>query len=355
MKNRKILHVIDYVGIGGAQSLLRDFFELQKFNENIFIYPLRKKYSNDKIIHRNYIDTKSHSKYSLSPFWDIYKIIKDNNIEILHCHLFRSQVFGWIIKTVFFDKKIKIVFHEHGQVLQNDFYYKLLMRVLKVDLWIAVSEACLQNIKNKLYIPEKKIIKLFNFIDIKKFIFPIKKSKLLSEKKEIIIGFVGRLEEVKGANLLVNIVKVLPKNITIFIVGTGSLEMKIKEKIKKEKLEKRFYFLGYCNDMKEIYSKLDILLIPSLSESFGLVALEAQACKVPVVASNIQGLNEVLKHKINSLLFRVQDIDSIKENILEIISNDRLREEIVEEGFKSVKEYSFESFLIKLSKIYDKL
>ena len=94
----KVLHIIDTLWQGGAQSLLKSLFENQKDNPDIFLYSLRTREFNLDIDHPNVIANISTSRFSLRPLKTIREIIRTHQIDILHCHLPRSHVFGYIIR-----------------------------------------------------------------------------------------------------------------------------------------------------------------------------------------------------------------------------------------------------------------
>src|SRR3989344_3696257 len=112
----KILHLIDSLGLGGAQTVVKGIFENQRKNKDIFLYVLRKREINIDVDHPNVKIFNSNKKYSLASIQELRNLIEKEQISIIHCHLFRSQVFGWILKRFYFPN-IKLIFHEHGQIL----------------------------------------------------------------------------------------------------------------------------------------------------------------------------------------------------------------------------------------------
>src|SRR3989338_4867280 len=161
----KILHIIDSLGLGGAQTVVKGIFEKQPKNKDIFLYALRKREITTKIKNKNVKIFNSTSKYSLEPIKELRKLIEKEKIDILHCHLFRAQVLGWILKRFYFPK-IKLIMHEHGQIFQNDIHYNFLMSKMQkeVNLFIAVSKATKQKLIEKAKIDPKKITVLYNFV-----------------------------------------------------------------------------------------------------------------------------------------------------------------------------------------------
>jgi len=116
----KILHIIDSLGLGGAQTVVRGIFESQKDNRDIFLFALRRRDITMEIDHINVKIFNSNKKYSFKPLIKLKELIRKEGIEVLHCHLFKSQLFGVIIK-IFYFPKIKIIFQEHGKIFSKIF------------------------------------------------------------------------------------------------------------------------------------------------------------------------------------------------------------------------------------------
>lgn len=195
----KILHIVDTIWLWWAQTVVKWIFEKQKDNSNIFLYALRKKDINIEINHQNIFSNNSKNKFSF-PLFKLRKFIKENNIEILHCHLAKSQIIWWVLKTLFFPN-IKLVFHEHGEIFQDWKIYPFLMNIFKnkVDLYFAVSKATKKYILQKTNFQEEKIKLLYNFVDLDKFKkienFNIEKErkKYWITKNDFVIWFASRI------------------------------------------------------------------------------------------------------------------------------------------------------------------
>ena len=355
----KCLHIIDSFGLGGAQTVVKGIFEKQKENKDIFLFVLRKRDITTKISHKNKFICTSKAKYSFKPIKELRKVIKENNIEILHCHLFRSQVFGWILKKIYFPN-IKLIIHEHGQIFQKDWHYNQFMKIAQkqADLFIAVSNATKKELIDKANISKNKIKILYNFVDLDKFNrinitgnIEKEREKIGIKKDEYVIGFVGRLNKVKGCEYLIKALPYLKFKYKVLITGDGPEKEKLEKLCKKLNVENNIIFLSY-REALEVYSILDCLIVPSIYESFGLSVIEAQACKIPVIASNLLSLNEIIEDGENGLLFKQKDEIDLVEKIMLIYNDKDMRDNIIEKGLKNVKKYSLDNYLVKLNIIY---
>lgn len=359
----KVLHIIDSLGLGGAQTVIKGIFESQRKNRNIFLFVLRKREINIEINHPNIKIFNSKAKYSLKPIKELREIIEKNKINVLHCHLFRSQFIGWRLKIKYFPK-IKLIFHEHGEIFQNHLIYDYFMRKSKeeADLVIAVSKATKNELIERAKINSDKIKVLYNFVDLERF-NPKKvkinvkkeKEKLGIKKDDFIIGFVGRLSKVKNCKYLIRALPILDFPYKVLIAGDGTERYKLERLAKKLGVYNKIIFLGYRSDVVFIYTLIDILVIPSLSESFGISLIEAQAMEVPVIASNVPALNEIIKDKQNGLLFEVKNSQDLAQKIELISKNEELGKELIKKGLETVKKYDLNNYNKKLNRLYGEL
>lgn len=360
-----ILHVIDHMGIGGAQTILKGIFERDASRKDLFCYSLRIDKFENKIDHPNVRYYKGHSRFNVNSLFELREFVNDNNIEILHCHLLKSMIFGYLLKLLFF-KNIKLIFHEHGRIFQDQSFYKSFIKLSKntVDLHIAVSEATEKQLIDNAGIDKYRTKVLLNFVDIDYFSSQRTLSRKFEERKKIglnendfVLGYAGRHIKRKGCLDLIQAMEELKKfeNIKLLMAGDGPEKEENIRLVKKLGLEKRIIFLGYISDIRWLYSAIDCFVIPSRWEPFGIVALEAYASGVPVIASNVVGLNEVVNDKKNGLLFEPQNMKDMSKKIELLYENSNLRNEIIKNGLETVKNYSLEKYLLNLNSIYRSL
>ena len=356
----KILHIIDTLGPGGAQILLKGIFEKYQ-NSNFYLFVLRKTDTIIPINHTNVIFSKSYFKYSIKSFCELKKIISKNKIDILHCHLLKSQIFTFVLKQLFFPK-IKVIFHEHGEIFINNrtiFKYFMKNSQKKVNLYVATSNATKNALVSKTEIDKTKITVLFNYILSENFTkkqikinIPEIKLKYNISKHEIILGYAGRLSQEKGCEYLIKSLPFVDKKIKLLIAGERKEEKNLKQIIRNLKIEKKVIFLGYITDMMTFYPLIDIFIIPSEHESFGLTAIESQAMGIPVIASNIPGLNEIVEDKKNGLLFEAKKLKDLAQKINTLINNQNIKEDLIKGGLENAKKYQIEDYYQKLLNIY---
>ncbi|WP_213348407.1 glycosyltransferase [Candidatus Vampirococcus lugosii] len=353
--------MVDTLGLGGTQTVVKGIFEKQKNNSNIFLYALRKRDINIEIDHQNVFTYDSKNKFSF-PLFKLRKFIKENNIEILHCHLAKSQIMGGVLKTLFFPN-IKLVLHEHGAIFNDGKIYPFFMNLFKnkVNLYIAVSNAIKKAILQKTKYDNNKVKVLYNFVDLDKFKkienFDIEteRKKYSLDKNDFVIGFASRLNEAKGWKEFVNSAKNLIKkgyDIKFLVAGDGPDKEKLLEEIKGIS---NIQYIGYVNNMVSFYNILDCFVFPSHREALPMTILEVNGIGIPLVASNISGINEIMMDNKNSLLFEKQNVEDLIKSIIKLYEDLNLRNDLIKNGLEEVRKYSLEKYLVELNNLYNNL
>lgn len=134
--------------------------------------------------------------------------------------------------------------------------------------------------------------------------YPEKNERRSLRDSSLRLGVAGRMAPGKGFSLAIHALAVLSKNnipARLYVAGTGSEFPNLKNVVKKLNLGERVKFLGMVRDMNSFFSRIDIFLCPSLHESFGLVCVEAMAHGVPVIATKVDGLPEVVSDNVTGL------------------------------------------------------
>jgi glycosyltransferase involved in cell wall biosynthesis len=193
-----------------------------------------------------------------------------------------------------------------------------------------------------------KVIHVPNAIDISSL------SQQKDKKYEKQIIFVGRLSKEKGILNLLEITKNLPNDIHLLILGSGPEEDKVKETVKSKP---NLHFLGYQPKDKTIalIRGSDILIQPSLMEGVSSSLLEAMACKIPIIATNIGGNKEILEHDKTAILVESNSHEKIPDKILDLLSNKKKSMELAENAFTKVSQYDWSIVGNQYLKIYSSL
>lgn len=199
-----------------------------------------------------------------------------------------------------------------------------------------------------------------NGIDLEKF-NTLRKSKThstkIAESDDKVILFVGRLHPIKGLSYLIEAMKIIhqryPKS-RLLIVGDGDERDYLNMIVKNSNLNECVTFIGKVpnKSIPEYMALADILVLPSLSEGFPVVILEAMACGLPIVATKIRGNQEIIKDWDNGFLVEPRNSKNITEKVLLLLKDDKLRQIIAGKNIEVAKRYSWESVARRVEEIY---
>jgi len=288
------------------------------------------------------------TKLGLGTLWEIKKYLKQEQIELVHTHLFAADTWGRL--SALMAKVPVIVSTEHNINLDEGKIKKIVKKILSYlnQKIIAVSSQVKTYQVEVEKISEHKIIVINNGIDLARFPY---QTALVKKDSFLVLGILGRLELQKGHEVAIKALKELAKEgfkTQLIIKGSGSLKDYLIKKTEELDLKNVFWEEPEA-EVNHFYQHLDCLIIPSLWEGCGLVALEAMASGVLVIASNVGGLSGIIKDKHNGFLFTAGDYVELAEKIKNIIANSFFVEKIkanarstVEQNFninKTVKQY----------------
>ena len=303
-----------------------------------------------------------YQPYELALSSKLVDMVKLHKIEVLHVHYAIPHAYaGYMAKKMLEEEGIYIpmVTTLHGTditLVGNHPFYKpaVTFSINNSDVVTSVSQS-LKDDTLRLFDIRKEIHVVPNFIDIPKKIHSVTKCQrdLMADKHERIITHVSNLRAVKRVQDVIEIFDRVQKEIPskLIIVGDGP-EREASEALCQEKgIENKVMFLGNSNEVDKILCFTDLFLLPSEKESFGLAALEAMACGVPVVSSNTGGLPEVNIQGVSGYLSDVGNVDEMADNAIRILKSDN--------DLALFKKQAIESAMIfdtkKIVPLYEKL
>ena len=226
----------------------------------------------------------------------------------------------------------------------GDIFVRMLKRV---DLFIAITDEIRQDLLDEGYAPEK-IFKTSNFILSEQF-YPLEDSiKKKALKKTIgvpedkyMITFSGRLVQRKRLDVLLEAISLLRRsrqNFVVYILGTGELMEGLVKKSDNLHLQDSVVFRGNVSNMLDYLQASDLYVITSDREGMPNSLLEAMACRLPVIATRIGGVVDVIEDKKNGLLVTSGDVEELKDAILKLLGDERLSKSISQEAYRTIKE-----------------
>ncbi|WP_037289207.1 N-acetyl-alpha-D-glucosaminyl L-malate synthase BshA [Saccharibacillus sacchari] len=257
--------------------------------------------------------------YDLSLASKMAQVVKREKLDILHVHYaVPHAVCAYLAKQMVGDD-LKIVTTLHGTditVLGQDETLKdlIALAINRSDAVTAVSADLIGQTRQALDIT-RDIDLTYNFID-KRVYYPREVSTLRTEfatTDEKILMHISNFRPVKRVPDVIDIFNRVNAEMPakLLLVGEGPDMPKVQSKIRELGLEERVHFLGKQDEIAQVISLADILLLPSEKESFGLVALEAMACGVPTVGSEAGGIPELVQHGVTGYLAPIGDTEAM--------------------------------------------
>jgi len=307
----------------------------------------------------------------------LMKLLKRGKYDIVHLHypFFGGAEFVLLSKKTHF----KLVLHYHMDAVGKDLkklifkfnQHTILPKLLRrADRIIVTSLNYAQNSDLAAYLVKNKdkFTEIPCGVDVDKF-YPQSKDLNLLDHLSVdpfakIILFVGGLDSAhyfKGVEYLIRAYKQTRdyglKNSKLIIVGDGNLKPAFMDLAYQLNLFDHVIFTGKVdnNDLPKFYNLSDVVVLSSIdkSEAFGMVLIEAMACKKPVIASNLSGIDSVIDDGINGFLVEPKNIKNLANKIIETLSDSDLAETMGEKGREKVAGlYSWEKVILKITELY---
>ena len=174
---------------------------------------------------------------------------------------------------------------------------------------------------------------------------------------DFLVGIVAHLADHKGHKYLIKATKILREEaprIKVIIVGEGPLRMELDKLTKDIRVEDMVFFLGFRADIPQILASLDLFVLSSYLEGMGSSILDAMACRLPVVATKVGGIPEVVTHEKTGLLVTPQRPKSLADAILRLYRDRELASRLGDKGFEIVqRKFSAESMAQKIIRVYE--
>jgi glycosyltransferase involved in cell wall biosynthesis len=323
----KILQVINSFEGGGAEKLMLDLHE-GFLGKGIDSHAVSLESSNGRL--PNCYSLGLNSCYQISALFRLFVFLNQpqwRSLDIIHVHLFPSQFFVPLLIKILRINAVMVT-TEHSTLNRriNSFVGKILDPILygSYEKTICNSQGTLKMMMDWQPQIVNKLLLIYNGINTNKYWNSIEDN---SGNKCLIIISVGRLAPPKNyASAIMAMSKLSTLNFEYWIVGAGVLESELKSLVKRLKIEQKIKFLGFRDDIPELLTQADIFLQTSLWEGFGLAVVEAMSAGLPVVVSDVPGVQEVVGDNTNcGFLVNPTSENEITQKIKTLIDNPPLR------------------------------
>lgn len=296
----------------------------------------------------------------------IVDVVQYQNLDILHVHYaIPHSTVAYMAKKILLTKGryIPVITTLHGTdislVGSNQAFAPVVeFGINKSDGVTAVSQS-LKDETNQLFNITKDIRVIYNFIDFDRFKKTNKEhfKKIIAPQGERILVHTSNFRKVKRVEDAVLIFKQVHEKVPsrLLMIGDGPERQHAEQLCRDIGLCNEVRFLGKQDAIEELLAICDLFLMPSESESFGLAALEAMACEVPVVSSNGGGLPEVNIHGVTGFLSDPGNVDEMAKYAIQLLENDEMLQKFRENALKQAQRFDLNTILPDYETYYEEV
>ena len=291
-------------------------------------------------------------------------VVKYENLDLLHVHYaIPHAAVAYMAKKILLTegRYVPVVTTLHGTDItlvgkHRTFAPVVAFSINKSDGVTAVSEYLSKQTKEHFNITTD-IEVIYNFIDFERFKRVDKDhfKKLIAPNGERILTHVSNFRKVKRVADVIEVFKRVYQEVPskLLLIGDGPERQNLEELCREIGLCHEIRFLGKQDAVEELLAISDLFIIPSANESFGLAALEAMACEVPVISSNVGGLPEVNIHGETGFLSDVGNVDEMAEYAIRILKDDKILQRFRKNALAQAKRFDIKEILPKYEAYYE--
>lgn len=303
---------------------------------------------------------------NIQAYRKLKKIIKREKFDIIHCHTPVASILTRLGAIKSRNYGTKVIYTAHGfhfykgaPLINWLLYYPIekfcsyftdiLITINKEDYTLAIN-----NMKPKkiYYVPGVGIdVDKFSNIALDK---EKKREELGISENDIMLLSVGELNKNKNHEIVLRALsRIDKKDIHYFIAGKGDLKDYLIKLAQDLNIQDRVHFLGFRNDIDEIYKVADIFCFPSFREGLSVSLMEAMAAGLPIICSNIRGNNDLIEDEVNGFLCNYDSIDNFRKSIEKLINDSELKERFGIQNKNRVLKLDTKNIIEEIERIYD--
>ncbi len=371
----RVLFVIDNLQFGGGERVFAQIINglpqeqykifLASHPNEEFLQPI-----NSASVHFFPVDFSGRLSFSLIP--RLTKIIKENEIMIVHGQGARAEFYARLACRLGGNPKyvstiaMPVEGFDVGPLRKRVYIFLDRFSERFVDRFLVVSNALREAMIGEHGIPAEKVIRIYNGIEIEHYSPHEETRSQKGIRREFsvgkgtpLIGAIGRLVWQKGFEYLVRAIPEILKTFSrtkILLVGDGSLRDELEALAEKWNVREHIIFTGFRDDIKDILSTIDVLVVPSLLEGFPMITLEGMAMAKPVIATKIAGVEEQITDGKSGILIPPRDADAIADAIVRLVTDKELAQNLGLEARRRVeKEFTVGKMISETEMVYRSL
>jgi glycosyltransferase involved in cell wall biosynthesis len=302
-------------------------------------------------------------------FLALWVLLRREKPTIAHTHTYKAGILGcWAAKMA----GVPIIIHTpHGHIFFGHFsplvtrFFMIIERLTAamVARMVALTKGERRDYVASSVVNPDKMVTIHSGVNIDRFMKVRgsgreKKRSLGLNTNGFVVGTIGWLLPIKGPMYLLKAMAEVWQShpdIQLVYVGKGDLEKEVKGEAYRTGVSDKVKFLGWRDDIPEIMQILDIFVLPSLNEGMGRVLVEAMASGKPIVASNVGGIPDLVKHGHNGFLVAPGDVNGLSLAIKHLIEDEQLRLKMGAKGRAMSRDYGVEEMIKKIDDLYTSL
>ena len=379
MSRPRVAHVLNSMGLGGVPTIVYQLLRtLAPDGYDLSLYVLRR-YADHADVREEQAERFRKLGVSVSfPDRDEKKffvvgelcrwIIRDR-IDILHTHSYKPNIYGRLAGLLCQGSHLKVICHYHNDYdnkWQEDnslIFDQCLAR--STARTIACSESVRDHVSERVGIPREGIEVILNGVELDRFAARHDPEEVKAEfgipRDRQVVGVIGRISAQKAQDDFIQAARLIHERApeTVFLVvgsaDDAALMAHLQDLTVQLGIEKHVRFLGYVPDIPRIYQALDVLVVPSRWEGFGLILVEAMAAGKPIVATKVGPIPEVVGSDGAALLVPPSSPPSIARAVLSLLADPGRAQEMGRRGMERARQFSWERAGRQLDELYTRL
>ena len=301
--------------------------------------------------------------YNLALTTKMVEVAENYDLDLLHVHYAMPfAASAYLARELIKPRSLGVVTTLHGTDItvvgvEPAFFRVTQFTIQSSDRLTAVSRFLKERTEESFGIT-RPIEVIYNFVDPTVFTPRRRTSMRLAPPHTSVIMHASNFRPVKNISAVIKVFSEVRKQIPskLVMVGDGPEKAGAEQLARELGVQRDVLFLGNQDCMEELLPLADVFLLPSSSESFGLVALEAMSAEVPVVASNLGGLPEVVEHGVTGFLHDPRSIDGFVSSVLRLLKSERLRRTMGRRGRQVARQkFDVNDMVDRYTKVYESL
>ena len=336
-------------------------FDASRFG--VSLVSLRKKDLSEETLESLGVDISylHKSRFDPATLTALLKIIDRKSIDILHMHGYGATTFGRAAAAM---RRLPAILHEHANLTDTPWYQKVADRALVpfTDIALAVSRSTAEFVINARLVPARKVKVVYLGAPYDEFSRERSQEEIAAAREalgvargDFAIGTVTRLHDSKGNQYLVDAARLVldvRPDARFFLVGEGPLRPDLEAQAARLELGDRFVFAGFARDVAATLSAFDLSVFPSLWEGTPLTAFEALAAGKPIVATDADGLLDILRHDFDARIVARRNARALADEILALMDAPAERARLSANARLTGANYDISAFVRKMERLY---